>query len=690
MANPLLNRFVGHLRTTLGGALGLTDSELLERFVTARDESAFEVLLWRHGPMVLGVCRRLLAREQDAEDAFQATFLALARKAGSIGKREALAGWLYTIARRTAQRSRACSAQRPKFQELPGDIIAPESNAVLQHELGSVLDEEIGRLPVKYRLPVLLCYLQGQTTAEAAEQLGCARGTICSRLSWARDRLRSRLVRRGLGCCAGTTLAAIPSQAPARTGLIQATVRSLRDLWAGQGSSSASAALAEGVLQTMFLTRLKLAAVVLLTVSLATWGAGACRHRRPADKPASAAPRPEADHGVIRLPAEQLAPLGIQVGEVRPRPAQPRILRLPGSTALDPTQLFRVRSRVNGEVKEIGEVEEAGKTQPIRVGSKVRKDQILAVVWSSDVGGKKSDLMDALVQLELDRKRLALRQKLYDDGHLPLDTLNQTRRDVMADQNAADRAERTLRAWNIPDQVIEAIKVEAREVGLRGGKRDKEKENGWARVEIRAPQAGTVVERNVVSGEFLAEGTLNLFTIANLDRLLVVVNVPENELPVLASLPEASRKWTVQAAGQPPIEGKIEEVGSLIDPSQHTAVAKGFVANPGQKLRAGQFITAAITLPAPVSEVAVPASAVVEEGRRSFVLVQPDAKQFVYRQRRVLIVRRGHDTVHIRSPLSPAEERQGFQPLRPGERIVTSGALELKALLDDQSAKRKQ
>jgi RNA polymerase sigma-70 factor (ECF subfamily) len=182
---------------------GVTDSQLLDRFLSQRDEAAFELLVWRHGPMVLGVCRRVLQDAHDAEDAFQATFLTLARKGDSIGRRESLGGWLYTVAQRIALRARARQARRTSRERpLPPFMVeeaaCDPSEMLAWRELRPLLDAEVARLPEKYRDAFVLCYIEGKTNEEAAEQLGCPKGTILSRLSRARERLRKRLSSRGV------------------------------------------------------------------------------------------------------------------------------------------------------------------------------------------------------------------------------------------------------------------------------------------------------------------------------------------------------------------------------------------------------------------------------------------------------------------------------------------------------------
>src|SRR5215471_16797345 len=184
------------MATSIGN---LTDGQLLERFANRRDGEAFAQLVHRHGPLVLGVCRQMLRQEQDAEDAFQATFLVLSRKARSIRRAEALPNWLYGVATRLATRMKAAALRRRKREvalvERPSSEPAPEGEL---GDLGPILYEEIGHLPDKYRIPFVLCYLEGKTNEETAQQLGCPHGTVFSRLARARERLRNRLKRRGV------------------------------------------------------------------------------------------------------------------------------------------------------------------------------------------------------------------------------------------------------------------------------------------------------------------------------------------------------------------------------------------------------------------------------------------------------------------------------------------------------------
>ncbi|HEV3238138.1 MAG TPA: sigma-70 family RNA polymerase sigma factor [Gemmataceae bacterium] len=201
---------MNHLTTTLERPVsralpfgGLTDAQLLKRFLGERDEAAFEVLVWRYGPMVLRVGVRVLRDLHSAEDVFQATFFTLATKARTIGKYEAVSSWLYQVAYRLALRARSNVAKHIPRKTFPIDAIADTSSQLpaddlAWRELGVVIDREIQKLPEKLRVPFVLCYLQGKTNEQAAEELGCPKGTVLSRLSRARERLRKRLSRRGL------------------------------------------------------------------------------------------------------------------------------------------------------------------------------------------------------------------------------------------------------------------------------------------------------------------------------------------------------------------------------------------------------------------------------------------------------------------------------------------------------------
>jgi RNA polymerase sigma factor (sigma-70 family) len=280
---------------------GLSDGQLLESYVRSREEAAFAALVHRHGPMVWGVCRRILGSPHDAEDAFQATFLVLVRKAASIAQREKVANWLYGVAHQTALNARAEAARRRAREKQVANMPEPEA---AQQEIGNdlrpLLDKELSRLPHKYREVIVLCDLEGKTQQEAARQYHIPQGTVASRLATARTMLAKRLARSGLPVLSATLAAALSeavasASVPVPVSSAAITAASLFE--AGQaavpGAISAQAvALTDGVLRTMLLTRLKFAAAVLMV--LAVLGAVAValtqrvRAQQPTDPPVKA------------------------------------------------------------------------------------------------------------------------------------------------------------------------------------------------------------------------------------------------------------------------------------------------------------------------------------------------------------------------------------------------------------------
>jgi RNA polymerase sigma factor (sigma-70 family) len=279
MARTPLSEVVRQIQRIVGspGTGGLSDAQLLERWLAQRDEAAFEVLVWRYGPMVWGVCRRQLARTHDAEDAFQATFVILVRKAASIDKRESVGSWLHKVASRVALEARLRAArQASREQPDSGLLEAEEKPEVLWQDVRPVLDEEVNALPEKYRLPFILCYLEGKTTEAAAAQLRCPRGTVLTRLAWARQHLRQRLGRRGVTLSA-VALAQLVAPSPLPAALVQAALRMATSSGIGI-SSSPVVALAERVLVGMTLKG-KLGLVLILALGLFVAGAGILLHR---------------------------------------------------------------------------------------------------------------------------------------------------------------------------------------------------------------------------------------------------------------------------------------------------------------------------------------------------------------------------------------------------------------------------
>jgi RNA polymerase sigma factor (sigma-70 family) len=278
MAMSTLGTFLHNLRRSAlrqDGA-GLTDGELLECFIYQRDEAAFEALLRLHGPMVLGVCRRIVQNEEDAEDAFQATFLVLVRRAASIRPRRMVGNWLYGVAQNTALKARAMNNRRRLKEKEVVVSPKPQASPADWQQVQALLDEELRGLPDKYRAAIVLCDLESMSIREASRQLGCPQGTIGTRLARGRRLLAARLTRRGLTLSGGLIAAALSENAASAcvpSPLVFSTVKAAAKLAAGPAAtggliSAKVAALTEGVLKAMYLTKLKTVVGVVLAATL--------------------------------------------------------------------------------------------------------------------------------------------------------------------------------------------------------------------------------------------------------------------------------------------------------------------------------------------------------------------------------------------------------------------------------------
>ena len=297
-----MRSLVRHLRAAalLQTTAETSDAVLLERFLTDRDETAFEALLRRHGPMVWGVCRRTLENRQDAEDAFQATFLVLVRKAGSVSPRELVGHWLYGVAFRTASRARAIRRKRRERQDgfhEPALQAEPEYRDWLP-----ILDREINRLPAKYRVLLVLSALEGMSRKELALRLNLPEGTVSSRLATARKMLAQRLLRQGFqpGIAAfGAALSAETARSSVPTWLHASTQAAITSMaaasdWTSTAIPATVGELTRGVMRAMWLAKLRTVVMLIaLTGGIGAVVLSACR-TTAADEPRGSAPPPAA------------------------------------------------------------------------------------------------------------------------------------------------------------------------------------------------------------------------------------------------------------------------------------------------------------------------------------------------------------------------------------------------------------
>jgi len=427
--------------------------------------------------------------------------------------------------------------------------------------------------------------------------------------------------------------------------------------------------------------------------------------------------------------------LGIRKGEhysvavARP-PATMKPLVLAGSTDFDPSRLARIRARFAparvvqlAQVRDFPRIHGHTEFRTLRPGDLVSKGDLLGVFYSLDVGSKKNDLLQALVQLELDQKIMD-RVEAHRADVPEVFYLTQVRA-VQGDRTEVNRALNNLKLWDIPQDEIDALHAEAKKISAdkdawyktpegrwvrgekqpAGGKADPfaEHEVPWGRVTLRSPIDGVVIEYNIHKDEMVVDNTVNLFQIADVNQLLVKAHCPEDQLPILDALGTNERRWNVQtvfAASPTGLPGTIDEIGRIIDPNQHTAIIKGYVVNPGQRIRAGQYVAATVNVPPPDYVVEVPPDALVDDGKQSLVFVQPDATKSKFTMRRVQVTHRFDRTAFVRATPIPKEEQltareaeEGLlpkEPLRPGELVLLSGSLELKRVVMDLESRPKE
>ncbi|HEY5315733.1 MAG TPA: efflux RND transporter periplasmic adaptor subunit [Pirellulales bacterium] len=393
----------------------------------------------------------------------------------------------------------------------------------------------------------------------------------------------------------------------------------------------------------------------------------------------------------LHISQDGLKVLDIHVVEVRPAPP-PEALRLPGSIFLDPGRMVRAHSRFDGEVVAMGTLmtpNPGGAGAPkakrvLRFGDQVQKGQVLAVVWSKDVGEKKSELIDALSKMAIDFSMLD-RYRAVEKGTVPERTIHEAERVYEGDIIAVERAERTLRSWRLTEEEIAAVHREARDIQQRAVKHDKQLAKTWAETEVRSPIDGIIVEKNFNVGDIVANSQ-DLFKIADLSRVQVFANAYEEDLALIKALPPERRHWLIDLKSDPndiPVPGKIDVISNIIDPTQHSGAVMGSLDNRDGRLSIGQFVTATIELPPDPSLVAVPTSALIEDGEGGVVFVETDAGRHEFARRKVVVVRRGRELAYIRAHPSREEARLGAGTLVAGQRVIVSGGLELSSELSD-------
>ena len=338
------------------------------------------------------------------------------------------------------------------------------------------------------------------------------------------------------------------------------------------------------------------------------------------------------------------------------------------------------------------------------MGDEVKAGDVLAVFESIDVGMKKNDLIDALVSMKLDKQLL---ESADESPAIPLVMKLMFRKNVEADQNAIERAVHGLQIWGIPEDDIKALYTQADQIIKNAGKRTNRNDPKWARVELKAPEDGVILESNVAESELIQDPTLCLFQIAKIDKVMVVANAHEDELRELYKLKRAKEKeqkqlkWKIRPYGfeSASIEGAIDDIGRLIDPNQHTVPLRGRIINEKDVLGGGQYITATIDLDPPADSVEIPTSALIDDGKQQLIFIQTDARKGWYTLQRVHVTHQFEDRLFIATKLTEnqmkltsEEEAQGILPKKPlklGTPLITAGLLELRKELQDREAEKR-
>ncbi len=631
MAEQELTAVLSYFRQMAAGGSGISDAELLDRFVTGRDEAAFELLVWRHAPLVFGVCRRVLRDLHDAEDAFQATFLALARQAGRIRRREAVAGWLYQVARRTAltaraDRERRAARERPR--RAAEDLPAPSDSSLQpeREEVRAILDAEVSRLPERFRVPVILCYLEGKTVNEAALILNCSRGTVASRLARGRERLRRRLEHRGLALAAA--LVVVPQAEAGSSSQILPLIRVVVRQAAGGSAAgvipSRVVDLTREVLRAMVYQKLKAGAAVLALCAGVLVAGGGLALRLPAH--AQGEPQP---------PGTAEPPAPVLVGH----PLRREVAPYEDFTGrLEALQTVEVRAPVSGYLTAVN----------FKAGADVKKGDPLFVIdkrpYQAALDKAEAGLALAEAQKKQSEADLQRAKRL-----LVGTSITKEEYDKAAVQDAAAKA------------AVKAAQVEVEQARRK-----------LKATDVRAPVAGRVGLTRVEPGNLVFEGgdraTL-LTTIMTLDPIGLAFEMDErNYLRYQRLLREKQVEGTGSSLSMSvvdekgfPHQGTLDGVDHQVNPQTGTIRVRGRFPNPGGLLLPGMFARARMSFGRPRPVLEVPEKAVARTGQgKNYVLVV-----------------NGHNVVEardVRVGQADGDRRVIDQGLRADDWVIVSGA----------------
>jgi membrane fusion protein, heavy metal efflux system len=402
----------------------------------------------------------------------------------------------------------------------------------------------------------------------------------------------------------------------------------------------------------------------------------------------------------------------------------PEPLRLRGSLIIDPNRNARIHSLFSGQVVKIGLPGNMAKNSKdlsnspdlgLRPGDDIKQGQILAVIYSKDAGALKTDLLTRLTQLWADQTVLGRYEKTEKEspGVVPPTQLTQLRQTVQSDSVFVRNAERNLRASQFTEEEIQIVKDEAEKLKTNpNAPHDPELERTWAEYLVRAPFDGRIVQKDATLGDAI-DPTVDLYKVAMLDRLQVLADVYEEDLPKIQQIAEEAEKeekkatpaggsggspgldavtlaagdkvrsWTItyQATGETET-GAFDKLGVTIDPMQHTGTVRGWVNNKRNRLILGQFVIATIPLKEDQNLVAVPTGAVVESAGMPTIYIRTNAAELHFTQRKVAVVVRGREQIFLRRVPTEAERSRGAETIQPGEVVISRGAVELSGELE--------
>jgi len=633
---------------TLHPAGPLADADLLSRFIEARDEVAFELLVRRHAPMVLAACRRMLADANDADDAFQATFLVLARKAGSVSRGEVLAAWLHRVACRAALRIRADRARRAgqpesSVEQLP----APPLDSGLC-ELEHVLDEELAKLPERHRAAFVLCCLEGKTGEEASRLLGCPPGTVSSRLTRARERLRDRLTQRGFAPAVITSVLAAVAEAAIASALptlIQSALLAAPDFAARRNSvtphTTRSAALAEGVIRTMSTTKLKAIAFLLVAGLFAVGGVLAATQPDKGEPPVQPPPKANVAAATAPAPVVQLVRpqrgglerVATHIGNVQPfeqvemHPVVAGVLKRVEVDIGDRVKRGQVLAEIDVPALAIDEKLAAVGVEQAK--SLLMEAEARTVAARTEINSTKGVVKQREAEVVAAKANFAYRKKqfdrikeLFDQKTVSAELLDEAQQHLRAAEAQIDGAVAAVESAK-GDIAVKESKLLQAEAGVRTAKVNVEAARlilekaqiAIAQTKIMAPFDGVVTRRNYHAGSYVRPGERGadgvMFTLMRVDIVRVVAAVPEREIPLTEVGVPA--EVTIHAFPAMKVTGKVARLGFAVDASKGTMRVEVDIPNAKGDIRPG--MTGAVTLKlgkGPADALRVPTGAVIQ------------------------------------------------------------------------------